>query len=136
MGGGLLNIISYGNQNIILNGNPSKTFFKTVYAKYTNFGLQKFRIDFEGQRDLKLNEDTHLTFKLPRHGELLMDAFLVLNLPDIWSPMVPPSNNRDCWKPYEFDQAIPCHQRCNAGQRRRHARAHPQKKPTERAPGC
>lgn len=102
MGGGLLNIISYGNQNIILNGNPSKTFFKTVYAKYTNFGLQKFRIDFEGQRDLKLNEDTHLTFKLPRHGELLMDAFLVLNLPDIWSPMVPPSNNRDCWKPYEF----------------------------------
>jgi hypothetical protein len=102
MGGGLLNIISYGNQNIILNGNPSKTFFKSVYAKYTNFGLQKFRIDFEGQRDLKLNEDTHLTFKLPRHGELLMDAFLVFNLPEIWSPMVPPSNNRDCWKPYEF----------------------------------
>ena len=102
MGGGLLNIISYGNQNIMLNGNPSKTFFKTVYAKYTNFGMQKFRLDYDGQRLLKLNEDTHLTFKVPRHGELFMDAFLVFQLPDIWSPIVPPSSTEDCWRPYEF----------------------------------
>jgi hypothetical protein len=102
MGGGLLNIISYGNQNIMLNGNPSKTFFKTVYAKYTNFGMQKFRIDFEGQRGLKLNEETQLTFKIPRQGELFMDAFLVMNLPDIWSPLLPPSSLEDCWKPYHF----------------------------------
>ncbi len=40
MPGGLLNLISSGNQNIYLNGNPSKTFFKTKYAKYTNFGMQ------------------------------------------------------------------------------------------------
>lgn len=102
MGGGLLNIISYGNQNIMLNGNPSKTFFKTVYAKYTNFGMQKFRIDFEGQRNLKLNESTLLTFKIPRQGELLMDAYLVMNLPDIWSPILPPLSETDCWKPYQF----------------------------------
>lgn len=102
MGGGLLNIISYGNQNIMLNGNPSKTFFKTVYAKYTNFGMQKFRIDYEGQRNLKLNEDTHLTFKIPRNGELFMDAYLAMNLPDIWSPILPPSSLTDCWRPYQF----------------------------------
>jgi len=102
MGGGLLNIISYGNQNIMLNGNPSKTFFKTVFAKYTNFGMQKFRLDYDGQRTLKLNEDTHLTFKVPRHGELFMDAFLVFNLPDIWSPIIPPSSTTDCWRPYQF----------------------------------
>ena len=47
MPGGLLNLVSLGNQNIILNGNPSKTMFKCKYAKYTNFGLQKFRIDFD-----------------------------------------------------------------------------------------
>ena len=35
-----------GNQNVFLTGNPKKTFFKAVYAKHTNFGLQKFRIDF------------------------------------------------------------------------------------------
>ena len=28
-----------GSANKILNGNPSKTFFKTTYAKYTNFGI-------------------------------------------------------------------------------------------------
>ena len=57
MPGGLLNIISYGNQNIILNGNPSKTFFKTVYAKYSNFGLQNIRIDYNGQKNLQLNDN-------------------------------------------------------------------------------
>ena len=69
MGGGLLNIVAYGNQNIILNGNPSKTFFKTVYAKYTNFGIQKFRIDFEGSRSLNEETDSVYTFKITRHGD-------------------------------------------------------------------
>jgi len=102
MPGGLLNIISYGNQNIILNGNPSKTFFKTVYAKYSNFGMQNIRIDYNGQKSLKLNEDSTFTFKIPRNAELLLDTFLVLTLPDIWSPIIPPVNEQDIWKPYEF----------------------------------
>ena len=102
MPGGLLNIISYGNQNIIVNGNPSKTFFKTVYSKYTNFGMQKFRLDFEGQRNLKLNEDTVLTFKVTRNAELLMDAYLVFNLPDIWSPIIAPNFVDESWRPYKF----------------------------------
>uniref|UniRef100_A0A6C0ES50 Major capsid protein N-terminal domain-containing protein n=1 Tax=viral metagenome TaxID=1070528 RepID=A0A6C0ES50_9ZZZZ len=102
MPGGLLNIISYGNQNIILNGNPSKTFFKYVYAKYTNFGLQNIRIDYNGQRTLKLNEESQFTFKVPRNAELLLDTYLVFNLPDIWSPISPPLFVGDVWKPYEF----------------------------------
>ena len=28
----ILNIVSFGNQNVILNGNPKKTFFKSTYA--------------------------------------------------------------------------------------------------------
>ena len=111
MPGGLLNLISYGNQNIILNGNPSKTFFKSVYAKYSNFGLQNIRIDFNGQKTLKLNEDSHFTFKIPRNAELLLDTFLVFNIPDIWSPIMPPNeplesdlniDTIDVWKPYNF----------------------------------
>jgi len=102
MPGGLLNLISYGNQNIILNGNPSKTFFKSVYAKYSNFGLQNIRIDYNGQKTLKLNEDSHFSFKIPRNAELLMDSYLVFNIPDIWSPIIPPSDIMDVWKPYHF----------------------------------
>ena len=102
MPGGLLNIIAYGNANIILNGNPSKTFFKTVYAKHTNFGMQKFRIDYDGSRDIDPNNDSVYTFKIPRNAELLMDTYLVFGVPDIWSTILPPLQNGDMWKPYQF----------------------------------
>ena len=41
MPGGTLNIEAAGESNIILNGNPKKSFFKATYAKYHNFGMQK-----------------------------------------------------------------------------------------------
>lgn len=66
MAGGLMNLVSEGQQNIILNGNPSKTFWKATYAKYTNFGLQKFRVDFEGAKTLRLAEESTFEFKIPR----------------------------------------------------------------------
>ena len=105
MAGGLMNLVAYGNQNIILNGNPSKTFFKFVYSKYTNFGLQKFRIDMQGQRVLNLTQESKFSFKIPRYGDLLMDTYLVINMPNIWSPILQPNSDGDCsgqWLPYEF----------------------------------
>ena len=39
MTGGLLNLVATGNQNVILNGNPKKSFFKSTYLKYTNLDL-------------------------------------------------------------------------------------------------
>jgi hypothetical protein len=110
MAGGLLNLVSSGQQNIILNGNPSKTFWKTSYAKYTNFGMQKFRIDFEGSTTLRLTETSTFQFKIPRYADLLMDTYIVVNLPNIWSPIMPPQEivNLDGsvsytdWAPYEF----------------------------------
>lgn len=87
MPGGLMNLIAYGNQNVILNGRPTKSFFKSAYMKYTNFGLQKFRVEHEGLRQLDLTKDTHYTFKMPRYGDLLMDTYLVIKLPHIWSPL-------------------------------------------------
>jgi hypothetical protein len=112
MAGGLLNIVAIGNNNVILTGNPTKTFFKAVYSKYTNFGLQKFRIDFDGLRDLRLTEPSVFTFKIPRYAELLMDTYLAITLPNIWSPIYHPiakdTNNPETphtgfkWAPYEF----------------------------------
>lgn len=102
MPGGLLNLIAYGNQNIILNGNPKKTFFKSVYMKYTNFGIQKFRLDYQGTRDIDPNNDSVYVFKIPRNAELLLDSYLCFTLPDIWSPIWPPTQVGDIWKPYHF----------------------------------
>jgi hypothetical protein len=106
MAGGLLNIVSVGNNNLFLTGNPTKTFFKVTYSKYTNFGLQKFRIDFDGSRDLRLTDPATFTFKVPRYAELLMDTYLAVTLPDIWSPIYNPVTglvgNNNLWAPYDF----------------------------------
>ena len=110
MAGGLMNLVSQGQQNIILNGNPSKTFWKAAYQKFTNFGLQKFRVDYAGSTFIRLNEPSTFNFKIPRYGDLLMDTFLTVNLPNIWSPVFPPQQitNPDGtpgysqWAPYEF----------------------------------
>lgn len=105
MAGGLLNLIAVGSQNVITNGNPNKSFFKVSYSKYTNFGLQKYRIDQAGQTELNINNETKYTFKISRYGDLLMDTFLVVKLPTIWSPIIKyniPSSIKYEYRPYEF----------------------------------
>ena len=57
MAGGIMNLVSAGQANILLNGNPRKSFFKSTYAQYTNFGLQKFRLDYEGSKEIRLTEE-------------------------------------------------------------------------------
>ena len=100
MAGGLLNLIAVGNQNTIIHGDPQKTFFKVTYAKHTNFGLQKFRIDYNGIRFLNPTNETKFNFKIPRYGDLLMDTYLVMKMPTIWSPLVA-DRNKDFFS-YEF----------------------------------
>ena len=39
MGGGLMQLVAYGAQDIYLTGNPQITFFKVVYRRHTNFAL-------------------------------------------------------------------------------------------------
>lgn len=110
MAGGLMNLVSEGQQNIILNGNPSKTFWKSTYAKYTNFGKQNFRLDYEGTPTLNLTSESTFTFKVKRYADLLMDCYISVDLPNIWSPIMPPQavTNTDGsisytdWAPYEF----------------------------------
>jgi hypothetical protein len=108
-----MNLVSQGQQNIIVNGNPTKSFFKSTYHQYTNFGLQKFRVDFDGSKTLRLTEESTFTFKIPRYADLLMDCYVSFALPNIWSPILPPQQiteqtnsqglgNIEQWAPYEF----------------------------------
>lgn len=111
MTGGLMNLVAYGNENLLFNGNPKKTFFKATYNKYTNFGLQHFRIDFEGTKILNDRTNSVLEFKIPRYAELLFDTYLVVNLPNIYSPfynfeaeegLTASPKNGHYFAPYEF----------------------------------
>ena len=105
MAGGLLNLIAIGDQNIILNTNPTKSFFKSKYNKYTNFGLQKFRIDQNGQSKLHLTQSSNYKFVIKRYADLLMDCYLVVTLPNIWSPILKYTDASDnsFYRPYEFE---------------------------------
>lgn len=85
MPGGIMNIVSGGSGDLLLTGNPTKSFFKTTYSKYTPFGVQMFRIDYEGLRTLNDAHPTTFTYKIPRYGDLLSDSYLCMNLPDIFS---------------------------------------------------
>lgn len=89
MAGGLLNIISEGTDNI-LTGNPTMSFWNFTYESHTNFGLQQFRVDFNGSPAIQMNDDSSFTFKIPRYAELLVDTYLSIDLPHIWSPVMPP----------------------------------------------
>lgn len=110
MAGGLLNLVSSGQTNIILNGNPSMSFWKKSYAKYTNFGLQRFRLDYDGTPSLRLTEQSTFNFKVKRYADLLCDTYIAVSLPNIWSPIFPPqtivnpdgSTTITNWSPYNF----------------------------------
>jgi len=98
-----------GKAGLILTGNPTKSFFKFTYSKYTDFAMQKFRIDFNGSKTLRLNEQSKMSFKIPRHADLLMDAYVSVTMPSIWSGIIPPvtneqdpTKNTGVWVPYEF----------------------------------
>ena len=104
MTGGLMNLTAAGNENIVIHGNPKKTFFKATFKKHTNFGLQRFRIDFEGNRVLNYTTPTVLDFKIPRYAEMLYDTYVCVTLPHIYSPLQYKGDNQLGRNliPYEF----------------------------------
>jgi len=48
MGGGLLQLVAYGAQDLYLTGNPQITFFKVVYRRHTNFAIESRKLTFNG----------------------------------------------------------------------------------------
>ena len=48
MTGGLLELVAKGSQDIFLTGNPSVTFFRSVYKKHTNFSMESVQQTLTG----------------------------------------------------------------------------------------
>ena len=99
MAGGLLNLVSGGTDTLVF-GNPQKTYWVSTYKQITNFGLQNFRVDYEGLRQLQVSSDTTYLFKIKRYAELLTDTYLSVQLPDIYSPLFVDESLKI--QPYEF----------------------------------
>ena len=48
MGGGLMQLVAYGAQDIYITGNPQITFFKIVYRRHTNFAMESVQQSLTG----------------------------------------------------------------------------------------
>ena len=72
MGGGLMQLVAYGAQDIYLTGNPQITFFQVVYRKHTNFSIESFEQTFIGSVDFGKKVDVHVT----RNGDLLHRLYI------------------------------------------------------------
>ena len=77
MGGGLLQLVAYGAQDVYLTGNPQITFFKTIYKRHTNFSIESVQQIFDGV----CNFGRQLTCTISRKGDLLSQMFLTFDLP-------------------------------------------------------
>ena len=89
MGGALLQLVAYGAQDIYLTGNPQVTFFKMVYKKHTNFAIGQEKLVFTGTVDF----DKKSTCIINRHGDLLSNVFLCINLPALTEKILDYSSN-------------------------------------------
>ena len=76
MGGGLLQLVAYGAQDVYLTGNPQITFFKVVYRRHTNFALESIQQTFNGS----VGYGSRVTATISRNGDLISRAYLVLNV--------------------------------------------------------
>jgi hypothetical protein len=72
MGGGLMQLVAYGAQDIYLTGNPQITFFKVVYRKHTNFSMECIKQSFKGT----VGAGARVVATLARNGDLVHDCFL------------------------------------------------------------
>ena len=76
MGGGLLQLVAYGAQDVYLTGNPQITFFKVVYRRHTNFALESIQQTFNGS----VGYGSRVTATISRNGDLISRAYLVLGV--------------------------------------------------------
>lgn len=105
MPGGLLALVCYGNENVIVNGNPEVTWFYKSFLRHTHFSQEPIAIPLEGPNLLLMDSPILLKAKIPRQGDLLSDLILRITLPDIFSKAyvhVDPSGNFLLDRSFEF----------------------------------
>ena len=72
MGGGLMQLVAYGAQDIYLTGNPQITFFKVVYRRHTNFAVESIEQTHNGS----VAAGSKISVTVSRNGDLLSQVWL------------------------------------------------------------
>ena len=76
MGGGLMQLVAYGAQDVYLSGNPQITFFKVVYRRHTNFSVEPIQQTWNGVGDFGRT----VTCNINRNGDLITNMYVVVML--------------------------------------------------------
>jgi hypothetical protein len=79
MGGGLMQLVAYGAQDIYLTGNPQITYFKVVYRRHTNFAMEPIEQTFNGT----VGFGNTVSATISRNGDLVSGMTLEVVLPQI-----------------------------------------------------
>ena len=74
MGGGLMQLVAYGAQDIYLTGNPQITFFKVVYRRHTNFAVESIEQTINGS----VGSGSKVSVTIARNGDLLSRVYVQL----------------------------------------------------------
>jgi hypothetical protein len=72
MGGGLMQLVAYGAQDIYLTGNPQITFFKVVYRRHTNFSMETIEQTISGSQTASGSG----TVTISRNGDLVYKVYV------------------------------------------------------------
>ena len=76
MGGGLMQLVAYGAQDVYLTGNPQITFWKVVYRRHTNFSMETIEVTLTGNPDF----GRKTTATVIRNGDLAFRVYLLITL--------------------------------------------------------
>lgn len=79
MAGGIVQIATYGTQDIYLTGSPEITFFKIVYRRHTQFAIESVRLTFDDE----IGFDEISTINIPKNGDLLYRMYLEFDIPSV-----------------------------------------------------
>jgi hypothetical protein len=74
MGGGLMQLVAYGAQDIYLTGNPQITFFKVVYRRHTNFSMETIQQTIQGTPA----DGGSSSVTISRNGDLVYKVYVTL----------------------------------------------------------
>jgi hypothetical protein len=85
MPGGLLPLVAYGSQNVVVNGNPQMTYFAKAFLRHTHFSSEPIQVPLTGPNSMQMDAPILLTAKMPRSADLIRDMVLRINLPEIYS---------------------------------------------------
>ena len=77
MGGGLMQLVAIGAQDVHLTGNPQISFFKVVYRRHTNFSMESIEQSFNGTAA----PGNRVTCTISRNGDLVTNMWLEVTLP-------------------------------------------------------